>query len=80
MEEKNTKKFKFIKMLLFITAIILLIAITIKLFPLFTDLGTVDGRAKFKAEIDKSGVSRSFYDTRFTIITNTCTCSSRRTN
>lgn len=57
MNEKNTKRFKAIKLILFILAIALLIAITIKLFPLFTNLGTKEGQIKFKEEISNSGSS-----------------------
>lgn len=60
MKEKNTKKFKIIKILLFVIAILLVIAVTIKLFPLFTDLGTAEGQTRFKNEIDNSGISGIF--------------------
>ncbi len=60
MSEKNTKKFKIIKLILFILAIVLLIAITIKLFPFFTCLGTKEGQANFKEEIASSGFSGAF--------------------
>lgn len=57
MNEKNMKKFKIVKMILFILTIVFLIAITIKLFPLFTNLGTKEGQLKFKEEISGSGPS-----------------------
>lgn len=57
MNEKNTKKFKVIKLILFTLAIVFLIAISIKLFPLFTNLGSKEGQLKFKEEIAHSGSS-----------------------
>lgn len=57
MSQKNTKKFKIIKLILFILAVTLLLVITVKLFPLFTCLGTKEGQANFKEEIDSSGFS-----------------------
>lgn len=55
MNKKNTKKLKIFKLILFIITIALLLAITIKLFPLFKNLGTKDGQIKFKEEISNSG-------------------------
>ena len=55
MNEKNIKKFKILKLILFILAIILLLVITVKLFPLFTRLGTKEGQINFKEEIASSG-------------------------
>lgn len=57
MSEKDSKKLKIIKLILFVATIILLITITIKLFPLFKDLGTREGQLKFKEEIASSGFS-----------------------
>lgn len=57
MNERNTKKFKILKLILFILAIILLVAITIRLFPLFACLGTENGQANFKREIANSAFS-----------------------
>lgn len=60
MNEKNTKKFKIVKLILFILAIILLIAITVRLFPLFTRLGTKEGQSHFKEDFAGSGFSGTF--------------------
>lgn len=60
MQNKNTKIFKVIKLILFILAIALLVALTIKLFPLFKNLGTSEGQIKFKAEMDNSGIQGVF--------------------
>lgn len=57
MNGQNTKKFKVIKILLFILTLVLITAITIKLLPLFTNLGTSEGQLKFKEEIASSGFS-----------------------
>ena len=40
MENNNTKKFKLITIILLILAVILLIFLSIRLFPLFANLGT----------------------------------------
>lgn len=40
MENKNTRNFKYIKLLLLIITIALLIFLSIKLLPLFANLGT----------------------------------------
>ncbi len=55
MSEQSTKKLKIIKIILFILALALITAITIKLFPLFANLGTNEGQLKFKEEISNSG-------------------------
>lgn len=57
MNENNTNKFKIIKLILFLLAIALLVAITIKLFPLFAKLGSKEGQLRFKEEIASSGFS-----------------------
>lgn len=57
MNEQNTKKFKIVKFILFILTLVLITLIAIKLFPLFTNLGTSDGQLKFKEEIANSGSS-----------------------
>lgn len=60
MQNKNTKMFKIIKLILFIFSILLLVSLTIKLFPLFRDLGTNEGQVRFKEEIDNSGTQGVF--------------------
>lgn len=57
MNEQSEKKFKIIKIVLFVLTLVLVIAIAIKLFPLFTNLGTKEGQLKFKEEISNSGFS-----------------------
>lgn len=57
MNERNQRKFKIVKLILFILTIIFIVAISIKLFPLFTNLGTSEGQLKFKEEISNSGFS-----------------------
>lgn len=57
MNELNKRKFKIVKLILFILTIIFIVAISIKLFPLFTNLGTSEGQLKFKEEISNSGFS-----------------------
>lgn len=57
MNKKNTNKLKAVKLILFVITVVFLILITIKLFPLFKDLGTRDGQLKFKEEIANSGFS-----------------------
>lgn len=57
MNEQNEKKFRIVKIVLFALTIILIISIAIKLFPLFTNLGTSEGQLKFKEEISNSGFS-----------------------
>lgn len=57
MNKRNEKKFKIIKLILFVLTIILIITIAIKLFPLFTNLGTKEGQLQFKEEISNSGSS-----------------------
>lgn len=60
MHNKNTKMFKLLKLILFILTLLLLITLTIKLFPLFTNLGSTEGQVKFKEEIDNSGFQGVF--------------------
>lgn len=57
MDEQNINRFKIVKFILFILTLVLITAITIKLFPLFTNLGTSEGQLKFKEEIANSGSS-----------------------
>ncbi len=57
MNKRNEKKFKIIKLILFVLTIILIITIAIKLFPLFTNLGTKEGQLQFKEEISNSASS-----------------------
>lgn len=57
MDEQNTKKLKIVKIILFILTLVLITAIAIKLFPLFTNLGTNEGQSKFKEEISNSGLN-----------------------
>ena len=60
MKNNNTTKMKIVKLILFILAVILLITLTVKLFPLFLNLGTTEGREYFKSQIDNSGFSGIF--------------------
>lgn len=57
MDKQNINRFKIVKFILFILTLVLITAITIKLFPLFTNLGTSEGQLKFKEEIANSGSS-----------------------
>lgn len=60
MKNQHVKIFKVMKLILFIVAILLLVLLTIKLFPLFMDLGTSNGQAKFKEQIANSSFSGIF--------------------
>ncbi len=51
----SKKKIKIFKIIIFILAIVMLIALTIYLFPIMNKLLKPDGREAFKAEIEKSG-------------------------
>lgn len=53
---KQKKKMKFLKLILLFLFIFLMIFLTIKLFPLFRDLGNADGRINFKNRIDDMGI------------------------
>lgn len=55
MKIKHEKLLKTIKLILLILTIIILIFLSIKLFPLFSNLGTKQGQEEFKAEISNSG-------------------------
>ena len=57
-EEK--KKYKVLKIIVLIVAILLLIALTIYLFPMAKQLFDEQGREKFKEEIQSSGVTGIF--------------------
>lgn len=57
-EEK--KKYKVLKIIVLIVAILLLIALTIYLFPMAKQLFDEQGREKFKEEIQSSGVTSIF--------------------
>lgn len=46
MENKNTKNFKYVKLLLLIVTIVLVIFLSIKLLPLFANLGTSERSIK----------------------------------
>lgn len=46
MENRNKKNFKYIKLLLLIITIALLISLSIKLLPLFANLGTQERSSK----------------------------------
>ena len=47
---------KILKLMSIIAVIILFIYITIELFPIFKDLSTVEGRLRFKDNIESMGV------------------------
>lgn len=61
MKTQNIKNLKVLKLVLFIIVIIAVIFITIKLFPIFTHLGTPEGQQKFKNEIINQGLSGVIY-------------------
>ncbi|MDO4282285.1 MAG: VTT domain-containing protein [Clostridia bacterium] len=57
---KQKKQMKAIKLILLAAFILLLIFLTIKLFPLFKDLGSEAGRIEFKNKIDEMGILGPF--------------------
>ena len=61
METKKLRNFKILKLLLFISVIIITTLITLKLFPIFASLGTSEGQKKFKMEITNQGFSGVIY-------------------
>ena len=60
MENKHENTFKIIKLILFILSITVLIILSVKLFPLFTNLGTSEGQAEFKEQIGNSSFGGVF--------------------
>jgi len=53
---KQKKEMKFLKLVLLFLFIFLMIFLTIKLFPLFKNLGNVEGRINFKNKINDMGI------------------------
>ena len=54
--KNKEKKMKFLKVILFIAFIALFIYITIELIPIFKDLSTMEGRLRFKDNIQSMGI------------------------
>lgn len=61
MEIKKINRLKLFKLILFIIVIVLVILATIKLFPIFTNIGTSEGQQKFKSEITSQGINGIIY-------------------
>jgi len=66
----SNKTLKIIHILVFILSISLLVLLGIKLFPIFANLGTPEGQAKFQQEITNQGISRYSISSWFAIATN----------
>ena len=56
MSNKNSKKFKVMKLIIFILAIVIMIGLTIYLFPVMKNLSTHEGQAAFKEKVNNSGI------------------------
>lgn len=56
MSNKNSKKFKAMKLIIFILAILIMIGLTIYLFPVMKDLSTREGQIAFKDKVNNSGI------------------------
>ncbi len=61
MNSKNPKTLKIIHLLVLILTIVLLIIVTLKLFPMFANLGTPEGQAQFQQDITSQGLEGIFY-------------------
>lgn len=61
MNSTNHKTLKIIHVLVLIIAIALLIFVSFKLFPMFTNLGTPEGQAKFQQDITSQGLEGILY-------------------
>ena len=56
MSNKTSKKFKVMKLIIFILAIVIMIGLTIYLFPVMKNLSTHEGQAAFKEKVNNSGI------------------------
>lgn len=56
MSNKNSKKFKVMKLIIFILAIVIMIGLTIYLFPVMKNLSTHEGQVAFKEKVNNSGI------------------------
>lgn len=72
-------RIKTFKILIAIAVTLLLIAITIYLFPLVKDLATPEGQIQFKQKIDNTGALRIIIIIWITICTNLFIYHTRRT-
>lgn len=61
MNSSNPKILKIIHILVLIVAMALLIFVSLKLFPMFTNLGTSQGQAKFQQDITSQGLEGVLY-------------------
>lgn len=58
--KNGKKKIKIFKLITFIAVVVLFIYITIHLFPIFKDISTVEGRVRFKNNIQSMGARGIF--------------------
>lgn len=56
MSNKNSKKMKILKLIIFILAIAAMIGVTIYLFPVMKNLSTHEGQVAFKERVNNSGI------------------------
>ena len=56
MSKKNSKKFKIMKLIIFILTIVIMIGFTIYLFPVMKNLSTHEGQVAFKDKVNNSGI------------------------
>lgn len=53
---KNSKKTKVVRLIIFIIAVMLMIGLTLYLFPVMKNLATPEGQAEFKEKVQNSGI------------------------
>lgn len=56
MSNKNSKRFKIMKLIIFILTIVIMIGLTIYLFPVMKGLSTYEGQVAFKEKVNNSGI------------------------
>lgn len=56
MSNKDSKKIKVIRLIIFILTIVIMIGFTIYLFPVMKNLSTHEGQVAFKEKVNKSGI------------------------
>lgn len=61
MEHSKIGYLKILKLVLFILVVTIVILVSMKLFPIFSNLGTTEGQQKFKSEITSQGFSGVVY-------------------